>query len=141
MLFNLEKFETSNKSYGSTTIIIANLNFMINTITPVLIMYHLEENLSAKFFCPWSTGLIKRKLLMQCRLTKYKKPSLHIIWLTGRLLAYSCCYHWSSLHSNNLPACNFIKKRLQHRYFPLNNAKFLRTHILKTYCLCKFWSE
>ena len=30
-----------------------------------------------------------------------------------------------------LRACNFIKKKLQHRYFPVNIAKHLRTHILK----------
>ena len=29
-----------------------------------------------------------------------------------------------------LQACNFIKKRLQHRCFPVNIAKFLRTPIL-----------
>ena len=28
-------------------------------------------------------------------------------------------------------ACNFIKKRLQHRCFPVNIAKYLRTPILK----------
>ena len=27
--------------------------------------------------------------------------------------------------------CNFIKRTLQHRYFPVNIAKFLRTPILK----------
>ena len=32
---------------------------------------------------------------------------------------------------NGLEACNFIKKRLQLRCFPLNFAKFLRTPILK----------
>ena len=31
-------------------------------------------------------------------------------------------------------ACNFIKKRLQHRCFPVNIAKFLRTPILKNIC-------
>ena len=30
--------------------------------------------------------------------------------------------------------CNFIKKRLQHRCFPVNIAKFLRTFILKNIC-------
>ena len=30
-----------------------------------------------------------------------------------------------------LKACIFIKKRLQHRCFPVNIAKFLRTPILK----------
>ena len=31
-------------------------------------------------------------------------------------------------------ACNFIKKRLQHRSFLVNIAKFLRTTILKNIC-------
>ena len=31
-------------------------------------------------------------------------------------------------------ACNFIKKRLQHRCFPVNIAKFLRGPILKNIC-------
>ena len=35
---------------------------------------------------------------------------------------------------NGLEACNFIKKRLQLRCFPLNFAKFLRTPILKNIC-------
>ena len=30
--------------------------------------------------------------------------------------------------------CNFVKKRLQHRYFPVKFAKFLRTPILKNIC-------
>ena len=33
-----------------------------------------------------------------------------------------------------LQACNSIKKRLQHRCFPLTIAKFLRTPILKNIC-------
>ena len=35
---------------------------------------------------------------------------------------------------NAAQACNFIKKRLQHRYFPVKFAKFLRTPILKNIC-------
>ena len=31
-----------------------------------------------------------------------------------------------------LQACNFVKKRLQHRCFPVDIAKFLRTPILKS---------
>ena len=31
--------------------------------------------------------------------------------------------------------CNFIKKRLQHRCFPVNIGKFLRTPILKNICV------
>ena len=33
-----------------------------------------------------------------------------------------------------LQACNFTKKRLQHRCFPVNIVKFLRTPILKNIC-------
>ena len=33
-----------------------------------------------------------------------------------------------------LQACNFIKKRLQHRCFPVHIVKFLRTSILKNIC-------
>ena len=34
----------------------------------------------------------------------------------------------------DLKACHFIKKRLQHRCFPVNIANFLRTPILKNSC-------
>ena len=37
---------------------------------------------------------------------------------------------WSSFF-NEVAACNFIKKRLQHRRFLVNIAKLLRTPILK----------
>ena len=30
---------------------------------------------------------------------------------------------------------NYIKRRMQHRCFPVNNAKFLRTPILKNICI------
>ena len=33
-----------------------------------------------------------------------------------------------------LQPSNFIKERLQHRCFPVNNAEFLRTPILKSIC-------
>ena len=33
-----------------------------------------------------------------------------------------------------MKACNFIKKKLQHRFFPVKFAKFLKTPILKTIC-------
>ena len=34
----------------------------------------------------------------------------------------------------SLQACNFIKKRFQHRCFPVKFVKFLRAHILKNIC-------
>ena len=33
-----------------------------------------------------------------------------------------------------LQAYNFIKNRLEHRYFPLNIAKLLKTTVLKNIC-------
>ena len=46
----------------------------------------------------------------------------------------------TDIHSHNIHRkvaslqCNFTKKRLQHRCFPLNIAKFLRTPVLKNIC-------
>ena len=39
-----------------------------------------------------------------------------------------------ALFTVKLQTCNFIKKRLKHRCFPLNTAKILRTPILKNIC-------
>ena len=40
--------------------------------------------------------------------------------------------YWSVFNKvAGLKACNFINKRLQHRCFPVINAKFLRAPILK----------
>ena len=46
------------------------------------------------------------------------------------------CLCWCLFLNKNagLQACNFIKKRLQHRCFLVNIAKFLRTPILKNIC-------
>ena len=40
-----------------------------------------------------------------------------------------------------LNACNLIKKRLKHRYFPVKFVKFLRTPILKTSANDCFWMQ
>ena len=44
-----------------------------------------------------------------------------------------CSIHWRVFLNKVavLQACNFVKKRLQHRCFPVDIAKFLRTPILK----------
>ena len=39
-----------------------------------------------------------------------------------------------AIFTGKLQTCNFIKKRLQHRCFLVNVAKFLRTPILKNFC-------
>ena len=43
---------------------------------------------------------------------------------------------WSDFFNENasLQSCNFIKKRLQHRRFPVNIANSLRTTVLKNIC-------
>ena len=38
------------------------------------------------------------------------------------------------LQASSFRVCNFIKKRIQHKYFPAKLAKFLRTPILKNIC-------
>ena len=40
----------------------------------------------------------------------------------------------TSLKRSSMKACNFIKKRLQHRYFSVNVDKLLRTPILENSC-------
>ena len=57
-----------------------------------------------------------------------------------------CSYEFRNIHRKatvldslftkvaGLKVCSFIKKRLQHRCFPVNIAKFLRTPILKNIC-------
>ena len=65
MLFECDKLNPSSENHGSTTNI-ANLISLANKLTPVLKMYHLEQNLTVNCLCCWCTGLTKRRLLMQC---------------------------------------------------------------------------
>ena len=44
----------------------------------------------------------------------------------------------SAIFTGKLQVCNSIKKRLQHKCFPLSIAKFLRTPILKNICFSFF---
>ena len=61
----------------------------------------------------------------------YKKAVLkHFAIFKGKNL------RWEFLFDKvvGLQVCNFIKNRLQHRCFPVNNAKLLKTIILKNVC-------
>ena len=49
--------------------------------------------------------------------------------LTGKHLCWSLFNKVAGLQ-----ACNFIKKRLQHRRFPLVKVKFLKTPMMKNLC-------
>ena len=58
--------------------------------------------------------------------------------LFPKILQYSSKKHlyWSLFLNKNsgLQSWNFIKKRLQHRCFPVNIVKFSRTRVLKNIC-------
>ena len=45
----------------------------------------------------------------------------------GKLLCWSLFLIKMPLFNKGLKVCNFIEKRLQHRFFPVKFAKFLRT--------------
>ena len=52
----------------------------------------------------------------------------------SQILQESNCVNPIFNEVEGLEACNFTKKRLQHRCCPVNIAKFLRTLILKNIC-------
>ena len=72
-----------------------------------------------------NTGFITADIRSSHRRYSIKKAGLEnfAIW-TGKQLS-------RSFFLIKLQACNFIKKRLQHRCFPVNIAKFPRTPTLK----------
>ena len=57
---------------------------------------------------------------------KVRRYSRNIISQYSQENTYVGKYHFFK----DLQACNFIKKRLQHRCFPVNTANFLRTVFL-----------
>ena len=60
----------------------------------------------------------------------------HFVIFTGKHLCWGLFFNKVAGHQ----ACNFIKKRLQHRYFLVNIRKFIRTPILKNICKrLHFW--
>ena len=63
------------------------------------------------------------------------KSTLGGVLLLVKLQTKSCCKKPApknfAIFTKKHHACNFIEKRLQHRCFPVNIAKFLRTPILK----------
>ena len=108
MFFGQEKLNPNNENYlvkaiglmlyyeiySFTTLFIANLIYLADLPTPELIIYHLEQNLTASCFLCWSTALTKRKLPVQCTISmevcteEAWKPSLQIIALPGGSVAY-----------------------------------------------------
>ena len=93
--------------YSSTNLFIANLICLANTPTPDLIIYHLQQNLTASCFHCWSTALTKRKLPMQstismgayapmkhgnqvCRLLHLQVDQQHTVVITQVVSLNSC---------------------------------------------------
>ena len=61
----------------------------------------------------------------------YKKAAFkNLATFTGKHLCWGVFFNENA----NLQSCDFIKKRLQHKCFPVNTAKFLRTRVLKNIC-------
>ena len=89
------------------------------------------------------------KILIYCLIHSYLSknksitpPPLTFSWAIYEFIRTS---HWRwfmekavlknfAVFTAKLQTWNFIKKRLQHRCFPLNIAKFLSTPILKNIC-------
>ena len=68
-----------------------------------------------------------------CLTHRSNHPRCSIKKLLLKILLYSQENNFRTL-GQGLHVCNFIKKRLQHRCFPVNIAKFLRTSILNNIC-------
>ena len=80
----------------------------------------------------WNSSTIFSSSHWRCSI---KKLLWNILWY----LQENTCVGVSFLSRQ---ACNFIEKRLQHRYFLVNIGKFIRTPILKNICewlLLHFW--
>ena len=71
-----------------------------------------------------------RWLLLKVMQRRHKKEYL----LTKRSNQQKCFFTSLLKRNSNTGGCNFTKKRLQHRCFSVNIAKFLRTPILKNNC-------
>ena len=88
---------------------------------------------------------ILTRYLIPSYLLKYKSITSAPLMFSWRIYEFFTSSHRSSFMKNvalknfakftgMLQACSFIKNRLQHRCFPLNIAKFLRTPISKNIC-------
>ena len=62
--------------------------------------------------------------------------SLQMKWLSIKKIFEGELKCWSVFFNENasIQSCNFIKRRLQHRCFPMNIATFFRTPVLKKIC-------
>ena len=64
----------------------------------------------------------------------HKKAVLKILQFSQDHLCWSLFWDEDAIKLQVVKACNYIEKRLQHRCFPVNIAKFLITPVLKNIC-------
>ena len=87
-------------------------NLQNKSLEKVSFFAHCRKYRSSHWRCFWKKAVLK-----------------NFVNFTGKHLCWShLSVTWGS------KACNFIKKRLQHRCFPVKFAKLLRTLILKNIC-------
>ena len=72
-----------------------------------------------------SEGVAERASVKIGVLKSFTKLTMKHLWWSLSLIKLK------TLRPADPQACNFIKKRHQHRYFPMKFAKFLRTPVLK----------
>ena len=80
------------------------------------------------------TSIMKETIVMIVIVTTVRSSRLEVFCKKGVLNNFSKFTGKHLCWSLFLIACNVIKKRLQHRWFPMNIAKFLRAPILKNIC-------
>ena len=92
------------------------------------------KNLSRNVLLPlWSVSKCPVKMLQKHRRCSVKKVFLKVSQISQKILVLQSLF-------NKVAGlqCNYIKRRIQHRCFPVNNVKFLRTSILKNICIKLF---
>ena len=88
----------------------------------------------------YSVAFIKKINLLHLHHWHFPRKSMYFSEAATRdVLCKKAVLKHFAIFTGKLQTCNFIKKRLQHRSFPLSIAKFLRTCILKSSGNCWFW--
>ena len=125
---NLVKYQKVSKYYendcGQTSAIelftkmVKSVNYLIIELIQLLVKFQTSMVLCSRF-------IMDKSSQQRCPIKKVVLKNFATF--VGKHLCWS-------LFLIKLQACNFIKKRLQHRDFPVNIAKFLRTPFLQNIC-------
>ena len=105
--------------------------------------YNEWKQMREIFISEWNNYTIKTTIYSATSYWKYNVNQK--IWRSSHRrcsIKKAAPNNFAIFTEKHLKACNFIKKRLQHKRFPVNNARFLRTPILKNIwerllnCIC-----